>query len=145
MNFKNKSRIGIFKTRNCCSHRNETFLFWFYLFKMFFFFHNPQGDSCEIKTMPSLVSSSIVLTNTVRTTPRMSITTWIMVELWAGSISSIFRKSGNTAPRQTLVKTIRANAKVTARVSANGVLNMMARRKPATERTALKAREILNS
>ena len=102
-------------------------------------------DNFDTINDPNGLSKIVVLTSTVNTTPKISIITCIDVELWAGSIRIFFNNIGNTAPKQILVNTINANADVTAIVSANGVLNAMARMKPAMDNTALNDNAILNS
>jgi hypothetical protein len=94
---------------------------------------------------PKGVSKIVVLTNTVNTTPKISIITCIVVELWAGSTFILLKISGRTAPKQILVKTIMDNAVVTATVSAMGVLKAVARMNPATDKIALREHAILNS
>ncbi len=87
----------------------------------------------------------VVLTMTVSTTPRMSMITCIVVELWAGSTPILLKISGKIAPKQILVKTMIARADVTATVSAKGVLKAVARMNPANDRMILRAHAILNS
>jgi len=87
----------------------------------------------------------VVLTNTVKTTPKISIITCIVVELWAGSTFILLKINGSKAPKQILVKTMIASAHVTATVSAIGVLNTVARMNPATDKIKLRAHAILNS
>ena len=70
---------------------------------------------------------------------------WMEVEEWAGSIPMYSNRMGSMAPKQTLIKTMRVNAEVTAIVSNKGVWNKMARKNPATLRIPDKATAILNS
>ncbi len=86
-----------------------------------------------------------VLTMTVNTTPKISITTCIVVELCAGSTSSFFKNNGNIAPRHILLNTIKASADVIAMVSGRGVRKITARKNPAAERRTESAQAILNS
>ena len=63
----------------------------------------------------------------------MSITTWMVVLLCAGSTPILCRPKGRTAPRQTDERTMTPSASVTATVSGSGVWNATARTKPAIE------------
>ncbi len=110
---------------------------------MYYYYELP--DNFDTIIDPNGLSKIVVLTNTVNTTPKISIITCIDVELCAGSILIFFKSIGKTAPKQILVNTINANADVTAIVSAIGVRNAIARRNPATDKTTLSATAILNS
>ena len=101
--------------------------------------------SFPIIVWPNTVSKIVVLTNTVKTTPKISMITCIVVELWAGSTFILLKINGSKAPKQILVKTMIASAHVTATVSAIGVWNTVARMNPATDKITLRAHAILNS
>lgn len=82
---------------------------------------------------------------TAKSTPKISITTWIVVELCAGSTPILCSINGSTAPRQILLKTINIKLAVTAIVSGKGVRNAAARRNPAKLRMELNATAIFTS
>ena len=101
--------------------------------------------SFDINKFPSGLSNIRLDTTTARTTPKISITTWMVVELCAGSTRSFFMINGKIAPKQTLLKTIIARAAVTASVSGNGVRKAAARIKPAEDKIPDRAPAIFNS
>ena len=80
------------------------------------------------------MSKSMVETITVTKTPKISITTCIVVELCAGSTSQTYCKNkGNIVPNVTLVNTIQNNDVVMAIVSCMGVANNIALINPAMD------------
>ena len=85
------------------------------------------------------------LTQTVMETPRMSMTTWIVVEEWAGSMPSFFIPRGINAPRMMLMMTIMKRLVVIARVSRKGVIKIAARIHPAVPNIRLSAVPMITS
>ena len=102
-------------------------------------------DSLLNTIWPKGLSRIAVLTKTVRTTPKISMITCIVVELWAGSIFRYFKTNGSIAPRQILLNTISARAIVIATVSASGVRKIKALMNPANDKIALNEIAIFTS
>mmetsp|Transcript_23515 Transcript_23515/g.55416 ORF Transcript_23515/g.55416 Transcript_23515/m.55416 type:complete len:293 (-) Transcript_23515:534-1412(-) len=92
-----------------------------------------------------LVLSIAPLTHTVTVTPNMSMRTWMVVELWAGSSPQRYMARGRVAPMPTLLNTIMYRLVVIATVSAIGTMKTNARRKPANPNMRLRATPILAS
>lgn len=110
--------------------------------------HCAQRSNIKIKTnviqLRSLPKIS-ELTATVIVTPKISMTTWIVVLECAGSIPKYFMKNGNKAPIQILMKTIVQREAVIASVSGKGTPKNKARPSPEAARIKLKHIAIFSS
>jgi hypothetical protein len=71
--------------------------------------------------------------------------TWIVVELWAGSMRRSFNPIGNKLPRTVLIHTIENKLHVIAKVSFQGMAKTATRTQPATANIPDMARPILSS
>mmetsp|Transcript_41336 Transcript_41336/g.86586 ORF Transcript_41336/g.86586 Transcript_41336/m.86586 type:complete len:232 (-) Transcript_41336:607-1302(-) len=94
---------------------------------------------------PARVAKRSVETAHVMSTPRMSITTCMVVDACAGSMPTASSTSGRPAPRTTEDPTMAKSENESASASAMATLNAMTRTKPAATSTSAMARAMRSS